>query len=242
MKIADFIKESYIDFPGKLSSVVFTPSCNYKCPACHAKHLFESKENVNEKEFFDYLDSRKGWIEGVVICGGEPTLQAKLLYFIKEVKKRNLLVKLDTNGYNSEILHELLKEKLVDYVAMDIKGPANLYPNIIGKDFIEKRDDYEAGIGIVSHFPDYEFRTTIVPVIRENEEISFMTPEEIGQTARLIYECTGSNTHKYFLQPFVPRKNELIDSRLETFPETPRDILEKGLTEAIKYLPNTKVR
>jgi pyruvate formate lyase activating enzyme len=242
MQIRNFRRESFIDFPLKVSSVIFSPRCNYKCPSCHAKSLLEEGNNIDEKEIFDYLESRKSWIEGVVLCGGEPTLQLDLIYFAEKIKKMGFAIKLDTNGSRFAILQELKESKLIDYVAMDVKGPQELYPNLVGKEFLDRRDDYEKAIAIVSQFPDYEFRTTVVPVIRNNKEISFMTPEELGETAKLIYDCTGRDNHKYFLQKFVPRENGLINSRLENFPETPKKILEEGKKAAMKYLPNCKIR
>ena len=259
MKIRNF-QISSTDYPGKLSVILFSPECNYRCPTCHAKHLLEEGKIIDEKYFFDYLDSKKNWIDGVVLCGGEPTLQHDLIYFARKIKEKGLTIKLDTNGSNYSLLDNLKKENLIDYVAMDVKGPAQIYADLIGKEFIDAKDSYEKSIAIVSQFPDYEFRTTVVPVIRKNKKISFMTPEskqeishsapvisfmtpkEIGETAKLIYDCTGSNQHKYFLQKFVPRENELLDLRMETFSKTPSEILEKGKDEAIKYLPNTKIR
>jgi pyruvate formate lyase activating enzyme len=245
MRIAAWKKISAIDYPGKISTIVFTPKCNYQCPACHAKNILCSNERIPEEEIFNYIDftnKEKKLIDAVVLCGGEPTLQHDLIYFAEKIKERGLLVKLDTNGCEFGTLIELHESKLIDYVAMDVKGPPQIYADLIGREFLDSRDGYEKAIDIVSHFPDYEFRTTVVPVIRRNGEISFLTPEEIGETAKLIYDCTGSIEHKYFLQKFVPRKGELLNSRLESFPETPKEILEKGKKEAIKYLPNAKIR
>ena len=241
MRISALQKESYIDYLGKISTVLFSSRCNYHCPSCHAKEILNSKNSISEKEIFDYLDSRKNWINAIVLCGGESTIRIDF-EFLKKIKERGLAIKLDTNGSDFGKLIELHESKLIDYVAMDVKGPPSIYADLIGREFLDARDGYEKSIGITSHFPNYEFRTTIVPIIRDGGEISFLTPEEIGKTAKLIYDCTGSMEHKYFLQPFVPKKGELIDSRLENFPETPKDLLEKGLEEAIKYLPNTKIR
>lgn len=245
VKISGLQRTSTIDYPDKLSCVIFLPKCNYRCPNCHNPQLLEQgEEAISEEGFLNRLEE-SGYLDGVVISGGEPTLQQGLEGFIKKIKKgrNNFLIKLDTNGSNYIVLGDLLKEKLVDYVAMDVKGPPQIYADLIGKEFVDARDGYEKAIAIVSQFPDYEFRTTVVPVVRRNGEISFMTPEEIGETAKLIYDCTGSREHKYYLQPFVvPKNGKLLDSRLEKFGETPKELLEEMKKEAIKYLPNCRIR
>lgn len=247
MKISKFLPESYSDYPGKVASVVFTQGCNYKCPSCHAKQILNSKELISENKILDYLKLRKGWIDALVICGGEPTLQIDLKNFAKEVKDLGFLTKLDINGSNPQVLQDLLKENLVDYVAMDIKGPAYLYNQLTGKS-VDLKSNLTKAISPVTKFPDYEFRTTICPVIR-HDKISFMTPEEIIDATKMIIESTGNNTHKYFLQKFVSRtKEEMINVRLskENLPielqETPKEYLEEILKEVKKYMPNTKVR
>ena len=133
MKIGQFLKESVNNYSGKISSVVFSAGCNYRCPACHAKHILDGKSNIDEDEVFNYLESRKGWIEGVVLCGGEPTLQKGLPAFAWRIKSRGFDVKLDTNGSNPGMIENLLKEKIVDYVAMDVKAPKEIYPLAAGK-------------------------------------------------------------------------------------------------------------
>lgn len=248
MRISALQKESFIDYPGKISSVLFSSQCNYHCPTCHARKILNSKEEISKEEIFDYLDSRKGWINGVVLCGGESTIDLDF-EFLRKIKERGLAIKLDTNGSYFGTLIDLYESKLIDYVAMDVKGPPLIYADLIGREFLDARDGYEKAIGIISHFPDYEFRTTIVPIIRENGEISFMAPKEIEETAKLIYNCTGNNNHKYFLQKFVARdSNEMIDEKFakENLPEemweTPIDLLEDSLKEIKKYLPNTRIR
>lgn len=239
MRIREFLKESFIDYPGKISAVVFSPDCNYKCPACHVRHLLNPGEDKEEKEFFDYLDSRKGWIEGIVLGGGEPTLQPDLAEFVRKLKEKGLAVKLDTNGSNPEVLKKLREENLIDYVAMDVKAPKELYKAVTGVSGINLKN-IEESFQIIKEFPAYEFRTTIAPIIRE--EIDFMTPKEVGDIAKWIVKITGDSAHRYYLQPFVPRQGELIDPRLEEFPETSKDLMEKAQREAIKYLSNCKIR
>lgn len=243
MKIAGWRKVSFIDYPGKTSTIIFTPGCNYQCPACHAKNLVENKnlQELSEEEIFKYLDSRKGKINAVVICGGEPTLQEGLKDFCEKLKEKGVAVKIDTNGSDYTGLKDLLAKGLVDYVAMDIKAPSYLYKRATHRDDLDPRN-VEKGISVVSQFPDYEFRTTIVPFYRENGEKSFMTIREICDIAKWIVKITKKDSHKFFLQQFVPRKYELIDSGLESFPKTPIGLLEEMKKEAKKYLPNCEIR
>lgn len=239
MEIKEF-EESHIDYPGKTSAVVFTGNCNYRCPACHAKYLLERKDGVSEKEFFDYLDSRKDWIDAVVLCGGEPTLEKGLEDFAGKIKKRDLAVKLDTNGSNPDVLRNLLDKNLIDYVAMDVKGPKNLYAEITGKEKVNV-ENVEDSMKIVQDFSDYEFRTTVAPIMRY-DKIGFMSVGEAEEMVKWIIDVTGENKHKHYLQKFVPRENGLIESMLEDFLETPGELLNKMKMEIIKYLPNCEIR
>ncbi|RLG13938.1 anaerobic ribonucleoside-triphosphate reductase activating protein [Candidatus Pacearchaeota archaeon] len=241
MQIGNFLKESFIDYPEKISSIVFSPGCNFRCPACYAKHLLRKGQNINEADFFSYLNSRKGWIEGVVLCGGEPTLQKDLADFARKIKDTGLNVKLDTNGSNPLILEELKQKNLIDYVAMDIKGPEYLYSLITGrKENLTK--NIEKAMIIVPQFPDYEFRTTIVPINRNNGNFDFMTTEEVVDIAKWLIEITKSNKYRYYLQPFVPKKGQLINPEYEKFPETPINLLKEIQKEIVKYLPNCEIR
>ncbi len=239
MRIKRVLEESYIDYPGKVASVVFTPACNYKCPGCHAKHLLNSDNLIHEKGFFDYLDSAKPWIEAVVLTGGEPSIERGLEKFIKKIKAMDFQVKLDSNASNPKKLLRLRKKRLIDYVAMDIKAPAYLYEEATNKkNFLKK---IEQSMKIVTGFPDYEFRTTVAPIIRK-DYIRFLNEKEAEDLVKWIVNITSENNHKYFLQKFVPRKNGLIDARLEPFPETSDELIEKIHRKVIKYLPQTKIR
>jgi pyruvate formate lyase activating enzyme len=250
MKIAAWQKESFIDYEGKISTLVFTPKCNLNCGYCHNPELKNyNGELINEKEIFDYLISKKKWIDAVVISGGEPTKQQGLKKFAKKAKKMGLLVKLDTNGTNYSFLQELRDEKLIDYIAMDVKGPIELYPSIAGKKFINLRDIIAKGILVSSQFPDYEFRTTICPINDEKGKMRWMTPKEIGRTAELISDWASTeNGIKYFLQAFKAVDKEEADKRFtkeglsKEFYETPIDHLKECLIEAQKHLPNAKIR
>jgi pyruvate formate lyase activating enzyme len=248
MEVAAWQKESFVDYEGKISTLVFTPRCNFNCGYCHNPELKNAKGQIDEKEVFAYLNSNKYWIDAVVITGGEPIMQFGLKNFVKEVKDLGFLVKLDTNGANYSVLQELKNEKLIDYVAMDVKGPIKLYPLIVGRKFIDIRDDIGKGISIVSQFTHYEFRTT-VNLIYENDKPRWMTPEEIGETAELISDWASKEDKiKYILQPFKAIDKKEGDERFtkvnlpKEFHETPLKYLEACLIEAQKYLPNAKIR
>lgn len=248
MKIIAWQKTSFIDYPGKASTIIFTPECNYQCPSCHAKHLLGQREYIIDEEYiFNYLDSRRKWIEGVVISGGEPTLQPDLLDFIVRLKDRGLDVKLDTNGSSPHVLKSLLKLKTIDYVAMDVKGPKNLYPKIVGKGNVNIKK-IEESMRIVQKFPGSELRTTVIPIY-ENEKFRWMTPEEIRDITEWICNCTKDDKPKYYLQKFVSRSGkEMINKNFskeklpENMWETPKEILIEGLKEARKYISDAEIR
>lgn len=163
MLFGGFLKNSFIDFPGKISCVVFTYGCNLKCPYCHNPDLIRFKQGkspeISEYSVLSFLEQRMGLIDGVVITGGEPTLQGELAYFAKKVKLLGYSVKMDTNGTSPDILANLIESDLVDYVAMDIKTLPNAYVPLLSA------HDYSAeimeSIQILKkgQIP-YEFRTT----------------------------------------------------------------------------------
>jgi pyruvate formate lyase activating enzyme len=240
MKIGAALGFNLIDYPGKIAAVAFTPGCNYSCPHCHAAPLLANAKDLGDKAFLDYLDTVKDWVNAVVICGGEPTLQPDLIPFIEQLRARGLAVKLDTNGSNPGVLARLLEGKLADYVAMDVKGPRFLWPATAGVEGHEAAMD--ESMKLVARFPDYEFSTTVAPVVRGDGEITFLTVHEMAAAAKLITAATGGADHKYYVQKFVPRKDGLLDRRLEAFPETPPLLLQNIHKEVIKYLPNTQIR
>ena len=164
MIIKGFIKNSLVDYPGKISSVVFVAGCNFRCGYCYNRDLVLDHKNMPEikkSDVIDYLKDKQEWIDGVVICGGEPLIY-DLEDFIVEVKKLGYLVKIDTNGSFPYALKNLLDKKLVDYVAMDVKAPWNKYKMVCGVEV--DLDKIKESIKIIKvSGVDYEFRCTVLP-------------------------------------------------------------------------------
>ena len=166
MKIGGFIKTSFVDYPGKIASVVFTQGCNLRCGYCHNAGLIATGNRTGvilPEDIFQWLAKRKDMIDSVVVSGGEPTLQADLNVFMEKLKLMNFLVKLDTNGTNPEVLRTLLAEKLLDFIAMDIKAPLNKYQSIAGTSQLNLSLIRESAELIKTCGIEYEFRTTFCP-------------------------------------------------------------------------------
>ena len=173
MKIAGYLKSSLIDYPDTLASVVYSPKCNFNCGFCHNKDLvYNSDEMMHQDVVLKHLKKRKKILDGVVISGGEPTLQQNLKPFIKEIKSLGFKVKLDTNGYKPEILESLLKDDLIDYVAMDIKNSPCKYQQTIDRmQFDIKAIEHSIEL-IKLASVDYEFRTTWIKEYHDDNDIS----------------------------------------------------------------------
>ncbi len=197
MEIGGVQKTTFIDYPGKIAATCFLIGCNFRCPFCYSPELvlpekIKLQPKISEKDFFKFLEERKGLLEGVVICGGEPTINKDLPFFAEKVKKMGYLLKLDTNGSNPEMLQTLINNSLLDYVSMDVKAPKEKYEEAVGIKIDMK--GIQKSIDILKKRKiDYEFRTTIVPVIH--------TKEDIIKIAEWL-----KGAEKYFLQNFRPEK------------------------------------
>ncbi len=218
IQIGGLQKLTLIDFPGRLAATVFLIGCNFRCPFCYSSELVlpeKIKKHIqrgyliSEKEFFKFLKERKELLEGVVLCGGEPVVSRGLIPFIKKIKKMGFFVKLDTNGSNPKILKKLIDKKLVDYVAMDIKGPKGRYSEFSGVKFDIKR--IQESIDILKEGRiDYEFRSTIVPTLHKKEDVIEMAKWIRG-------------AKRYFLQNFRPEKT--VDPKFEKIKPYPQEFL-----------------
>lgn len=165
MQIAGYQKTTLLDYPGHLAATIFTGGCNFRCPFCHNKDLVlqpQSQPTVCEDEIYSFLRKRKGILQAVCITGGEPTLQSDLPDFIRRIRELGYLIKLDTNGYRPDVLERLLKDHLLDYIAMDIKTCPEKYACVASVSPFQFSQIAESTDLIRTCRIPYEFRTTVV--------------------------------------------------------------------------------
>jgi len=235
LDVKGFVDISFVDWDGKISSVIFISCCNFRCPFCQNVNLVLNPEKLDTTPFEyieDQLKKQKGWTDGVCITGGEPTLQSSLPELCSRIKKMGFLVKLDTNGTNPTQLKELMDKKLVDYIAMDIKAPLTTekYSKATGINVEKMLENVKESIRLLLESSmDYEFRTTVVPTIHDLEDIK--------QICRSLKGC-----RKYVLQKFdVSIGKTVIDPDLMT-KSLSEEEMQKFLTAAQEVIPNAKRR
>lgn len=193
MRLGGLQKCSLIDYPGTVSAIVFTIGCNFRCPYCHNPELVdETACEIAASDFFAFLDSRKGKLDAVTVTGGEPTLHKDLLEFLREIKRRGFLVKLDSNGTNTVMLRRAIDEKLVDYIAMDIKAPLHKYEGTVARPVDIEAIKRSIDLLKEGHVA-YEFRTTVIK--------TFLTLDDFHSIGAAI-----NGARAYYLQKFVPTK------------------------------------
>ena len=194
MHISGLQKLAMVDFTGKLAATVFTGGCNLRCPFCHnallVNRLAENPETHSVEEILDFLKRRKGLLDGVVLSGGEPLMQNDAAEFLEQVRSLGYAVKLDTNGCYPDALEEILKRKLVDYVAMDIKNSREKYGITVGIPNFDVTPIEQSAALLKSSGIDFEFRTTVVK--------EFHTAQDIVSIGQWL-----AGSPRYYLQQFV---------------------------------------
>lgn len=211
IKFAGWQRTSLIDFPGKISSVLFTQGCSMRCRFCHNPELVQSKKSSDflfqEEEILGYLAQRRNMIEGVVLTGGEPTLQPDLIPFIQKVHSMGYSIKLDTNGYQPTKLQEILQTGCVEYVAMDVKAPLALYNNVAGVAIQTNLIQKSLQILLQSNLP-YELRTTAVKPLLSLEDLKTIAQEIAGAPLWILQQFRSGCTLDLALQDTEPYKEE----------------------------------
>lgn len=227
MKIYGLQKMTLLDYPSKVAATVFLGGCDFSCPFCHNYEIVDGSAAplMDEAELFSFLEKRKGLLDGIVITGGEPCLYKQLPDFAKKIKELGFLVKLDTNGYHPDMVEELLSQRLIDYIAMDIKNSPAKYAQTSGLKNIDI-DIISKSISLImnSNIP-YEFRTTTVAEFHKNEDF-----EEIGKWIQ--------GARAYYLQQFTTR-DTVPDKALTAPSETDMMLFLKTVQ---KYVPAAELR
>jgi len=224
MKFSGLQRISLIDYPNKVASVLYTPGCNLRCPFCHNWRIVVDPKPpfLHEAAALKILESRKKYVDAVVVTGGEPTMHKELPKFLEKLKKRGFQVKLDTNGFYPEVLEECLP--YVDYVALDVKTSLEKYNRLGTKDTAGLMRTIEI---LKTGKVPYEFRTTAVP--------EFVTAEDVECIGEMV---KGAKTHA--LQQFVPQ--ETLDKKFEGVkPYSPETITEFAETMK-KFAENVILR
>ena len=228
MIIKGLQETTLIDYPDKVACSIFTFGCNFRCGFCHNPELIidDGRPGIKKEKIIKFLEERKNFLDAVCITGGEPTININLPDFISEIKSLGYLVKLDTNGSNPEMIEELIDRNLVDYIAMDIKGPIELYDEIAGVRVDKEKIKKSVEI-IKKKMKNYEFRTTLVPGLFEEEHVDMMG------------RWLGS-VKLFYIQNFGNEKN--LDKKFNNVRPFKKEELEKFCELFKEYFENCKIR
>jgi len=228
MKIGGFQKTSLLDYPDRISAIVWTSGCNFRCPFCYNPSLALGKGNVfPEEEILSFLSKRKGLVEGVVVTGGEPFMQEDLPVFLTKIKSLGFLVKVDTNGSYPEKLKALIENQLVDYIAMDVKAPKEKYPQLAG--VAVNLSQVEISVDLIKQkAPQYEFRTTFVPKLLVKEDIV-----EIAQWLK--------GADRYYLQQFK-KMTPVLSKNLDQMVPYPKEYFQETLAAIRPFFKQCSIR
>jgi len=224
MIIGGLQKSSLIDFPEKISAIIFTQGCNFCCGYCHNPELLKTKETTfSLEDIYNFLETRKAKLDGVVITGGEPTLHKDLKNVVQKIKNMDYAVKLDTNGTNPKMLKELMQKDLLDYIAMDIKAPLDKYDKVTGVNVDTQKIKDSIDL-IKSSNVEYEFRTTVLKCFLSINDIY-----DIGNTIK--------GAKKYYLQKFLATKpyNESLKDE-NNYTDDEFECIIKELRSKIKFV------
>lgn len=228
MEITGLQKTTLLDYPGRIACTVFFSGCNFRCPFCHNASLVTAGQRpqpvMDDEELLAFLETRRRKLDGVCVTGGEPTLQPQLPQLLRRIKDMGFSVKLDTNGSRPEILRQLVRDDLVDYVAMDIKSSPTGYARLCGT-AVDLAAVRESAAFLLKDRVDYEFRTTLVKPLHSAEDLP-----AIGQWLH--------GAKRYFLQQFVD-SGDLIGSSMEAFSAAEMETLRQIV---LPFIPHTSLR
>lgn len=241
MNIRGYLPTSLIEWPGKISAVIFVGGCNLRCPFCHNRDLVlhpEKLSKIPEEEIFKDLKKRKKWVDGLVITGGEPTLQPGLPGFLGRIKKLGFLTMIETNGTRPRIMAQLLNSQMVDRLSMDIKThlDGQAYSRASGVKIKIKKIKESIKL-ILNSGVDFEFRTTVVPTLHTKESLVKLAKQLRRLCQRLK---TKDQRPVWFLQQFVPQN--CLDPEFEKVKPYSKEKMEEVLAAVQKYFSSAMLR
>ena len=218
MRIGGLQKLTLIDYPGRMAATVFTAGCNMRCPFCHNPELVRdeggaSSSFLETESVLKELEARRGFLDAVVVSGGEPTVHPDLPAFIESLRGLGLLIKLDTNGLRPEVLEDLLDRRLIDFVAMDLKAPFDRYAEFTGVDAAAER--IKRSMALTRTAPAYEFRTTVAPGLAEEDLRSIM--EALHPEDAYFFQAFRVPEEKGLIDPAWAERSALTADELTTF-------------------------
>ena len=227
MKLHGLQKMTLLDFPGHVACTVFLGGCDFRCPFCHNFELIDGSAQpiMDEEEFFSFLRRRQGLLDGVAITGGEPCLHRDLPELLERIRALGFATKLDTNGTHPNLLEEILRRDLADYVAMDIKNSPGKYAATCGVEQADMDAIHKSIELIRTAAPDYEFRTTVVREFHEDADFPL-----IGEMI--------AGARRYFLQCFTDRDSVPFGDLHAPFAED----LARYAALVRPFVPDTQIR
>lgn len=219
MQIAGLVKNSFVDYPGYIAAVLFVPGCNMDCWYCHNRALWKRGELLDTAETLAFLERRRGFLDGVVVSGGEPTLQSDLALFVRRIKEMGYKIKLDTNGLKPDVVEALLSD--LDYVALDLKAPPGEISRVVSFQ-LDDEPIWRTAQMLMNSGVDYEFRTTFMPQL---------TADDVATIARRV-----AGAKRYALQQYRKVEGRICPDPLHT------EDIKKAAEAAREYVENVVVR
>ena len=232
MKIGGFIKTTLLDWEGKVACTIYLTGCDFRCPYCHNRDLVlhpDEVEAVDEEKMLRYIEENADFLDGAVISGGEPLLHAGTLQLIKKLRKLGMKIKIDTNGNHPDVLEDLIGAGLVDMVAMDIKAPLTERYKIVTNSNVNAENVKRSVKVIMNSAPDYEFRTTVVPVLVKPEDIEEICKEIRGAKKYRIHQFRAKNTLDESLSVLDPYPESTVLAMAETARKYVKDVKIRGI-------------
>ena len=237
MRIAGFVPNSFVDYPGKIAMLVFTPGCNMNCWYCHNRHLIRAGTTdvyYNPASILADLEKKRGFLDAVVISGGEPTLHRGAADFAAQVKQKGYLVKLDTNGTNPAAVRAMLEAGTLDYVAMDIKAPFAKYEAVCGRavnlDAVRETIALLANTYAAQEGFSYELRTTFSPDLTQEDILQL-----VHEAAEISQQAAGAEIPLYTLQQYRPTP------QTENRPPHPPEYIRETAAKLEGILPKVRI-